>query len=87
MIQSNGIDEDLRFDDLDLNKDGYLDRSEIKQMMTRVLGYEPAEFVIEDMIRSIDKDDNGRVDPGEFSYLLATMEREKQNHAHWRNNL
>jgi hypothetical protein len=65
------------FEELDLNNDGVLDRDEIKQMMKRVIGHEPADFVIDDMIASIDTDGNGVIDMGEFSYLLATMEREK----------
>jgi hypothetical protein len=68
------------FEELDLNNDGVLDRDEIKQMMKRVTGHEPADFVIDDMIASIDKDENGVIDMGEFSYLLATMEREQH---HW----
>jgi hypothetical protein len=68
------------FEEVDLNNDGVLDRDEIKQMMKRVIGHEPADFVIDDMIASIDTDENGVIDMGEFSYLLATMERE---HHHW----
>jgi hypothetical protein len=68
----------LSFADLDLNNDGVLDRHEVKKMMAKVLGYEPADFVVDDMIASIDTDENGVIDVGEFSYLLATMEREQQ---------
>ena len=50
-------------------------------MMTKLLGHEPADFVVDDMISSIDADDNGVIDMGEFSYLIATMERE----SNWRN--
>ena len=64
------------FDDFDLNKDGVLDRHEIKQMMEQYLGHEPADFVVDDMINSIDTDENGVIDSGEFSFLLAKMERE-----------
>ena len=64
------------FDDYDLNKDGVLDRYEIKQMMEQFLGHEPADFVVDDMLQSIDTDENGFIDAGEFSYLLAKMERE-----------
>jgi 5'-nucleotidase len=65
------------FQDFDLNGDGVLDRHEIKVMMERVLGHEPADFVVDDMIASIDTDENGVIDRGEFSYLLAIMEREQ----------
>jgi 2',3'-cyclic-nucleotide 2'-phosphodiesterase (5'-nucleotidase family) len=66
------------FDDLDLNHDGVLDRHEIKLMMKKYFGREPPEFVIDDMIASVDADDNGVIDAGEFSYLLATAEREQR---------
>ena len=64
------------FEELDINHDGVLDRDEVKQMMTEMLGHEPPDFVVDDMIASIDTDENGVIDMGEFSYLLATMERE-----------
>jgi len=67
----------ISFDDLDLNKDGVLDRYEIKTLMTQLLGYEPSDFAVDDMIAAIDDDKNGTIDRGEFSYLLATMERER----------
>lgn len=66
------------FDDLDLNHDGVLDRHEVKMMMTKLLGREPPDFVVDDMISSIDEDENGVIDVGEFSYLLATAEREQR---------
>lgn len=66
------------FDELDLNHDGVLDAHEVKLMMKKYLGREPPDFVIEDMIASIDADGNGLVDMGEFSFFLATMEREQQ---------
>ena len=67
-----------KFDDLDLNNDGVLDRHEVKMMMTKLLGREPPDFVIDDMISSIDEDGNGVIDIGEFSYLLATAERDQR---------
>lgn len=36
----------------------------------------PADFVVDNMIAAIDADDNGVIDAGEFSHLLANMERE-----------
>ena len=65
------------FQKFDLNGDGLLDRYEIKQMMEKVLGHEPADFLVDDMIASIDTDDNGVIDMGEFSFLLANMERDQ----------
>lgn len=75
-----GDNQSFRY--FDLNNDGVLDRYEIKAMMTTVLGHEPADFVVDDMIASIDKDDNGVIDHGEFSFLLAQMEREQSARKH-----
>lgn len=65
------------FHEYDLNGDGVLDRDEVKEMMTRYLGHEPPDFVVDDMLAAIDDDDNGVIDQGEFSFLLAEMERER----------
>jgi 2',3'-cyclic-nucleotide 2'-phosphodiesterase (5'-nucleotidase family) len=66
------------FGDLDLNHDGVLDRHEIKAMMKDLLGRVPPDFVVDDMIASIDDDENGVIDIGEFSYLLAKAERDQR---------
>jgi hypothetical protein len=68
------------FDQFDLNNDGLLDKHEIKTMMTDVLGYEPADFVVDDMIGSIDLDENGVIDHDEFDLLLAQMQRDNNEH-------
>lgn len=65
------------FQEFDLNGDGVLDRNEIKSMMTMYLGHDPPDFVIDDMLAAIDDDENGVIDRGEFSFLLAEMERER----------
>lgn len=65
------------FDQFDLNEDGVLDRHEIKMMLENFLGHEPADFVVDDMIAALDDDENGVIDKGELSFLLAKMEREQ----------
>ena len=67
-----------KFDELDLNQDGVLDRNEIKVAMTKLLGKEPPDFVVDNLISTIDADQNGVIDMGEFSYLLATAERDQR---------
>lgn len=71
-------DREITFDDLDLNHDGVLDRYEVKKMMETFLGHEPADFVVDNMMKSVDQDENGVIDVGELSFLIATMEREDQ---------
>jgi hypothetical protein len=71
------IDDISSFQDFGLNNDGVLDRYEIGKMMEQVLGHEPMDFLVDDMIACIDTDENGTIDHGEFSFLLATMEREQ----------
>ena len=70
------LNNSTSFEQMDLNHDGVIDRHEVKQMMEKILGHEPEEFVVDNMIASIDQDGNGVIDMGEFSYLLATIERE-----------
>lgn len=64
------------FDQFDLNHDGVLDRDEIKLMMQHFLGHEPADFVVDDMIAALDTDEDGVIDKGEFSFMLARLERD-----------
>ena len=70
--------DEISFDEIDMNHDGYLDKSEIKVFLEKYLKNEVPDFVVDDMMSSIDADKNGLIDVGEFSYLLAKMERELQ---------
>ena len=45
-------------------------------MMKKFLGHEPPEFVLDDMIDAIDIGEDGVIDAGEFSFVMANMERE-----------
>jgi Ca2+-binding EF-hand superfamily protein len=66
---------DDTFDEFDRDKKGVLDRSDVKRLLGKAIGHEPADFVVDDMIAAIDTDENGVIDPGELSHLLAMMER------------
>jgi 2',3'-cyclic-nucleotide 2'-phosphodiesterase (5'-nucleotidase family) len=70
------IVHEISFDELDFGHKGVLDRSDVKRLLRRTIGHEPADFVVDDMIAAIDTDENGVIDPGEYSHLLAMMERE-----------
>jgi Ca2+-binding EF-hand superfamily protein len=67
---------EMHFQDLDQDKKGFLTKSDVKRILAQALGHEPADFLIDDMMNAIDADHNGVIDAGEYSYLLATMERE-----------
>ena len=78
---NNNISEEYYqkiFDDFDLNKDGVLDKHEIKAMMTNAFGYKPVDLVVNEMIASIDTDQNGVVDSKEFGALLAELKQHRQ---------
>jgi hypothetical protein len=68
---------EMQFSDIDREQKGYISRSDVKRILTQSMGQEPASFVVDDMIAAMDVDQNGIIDAGEFSYLLATMERER----------
>ena len=76
-LRNNDDDENL-FNEFDLNKDGVLDKHEIKSMMTKAFGYEPADLVVNEMLASIDMDDNGVIDPEEFGALLSQIKQHRQ---------
>ena len=72
------VTDDKDFDRFDSNDDGVLEKHEIKAMVTEALGYEPADFVVDDMVGAIDVDGNGAIDHSEFGLLLAQMERDNE---------
>jgi 2',3'-cyclic-nucleotide 2'-phosphodiesterase (5'-nucleotidase family) len=69
------IDDNFDFADLDPDSKGYLNREDVARILRGAIEHEPPEFLIDDMISAIDFDDNGVIDPGELSHLLAEMER------------
>jgi len=66
------------FETFDLNKDGVLDKYEIKKMMTTAFGYEPVDLVVNEMIASIDTDENGVINSNEFFALLDEIKKHQQ---------
>lgn len=70
------VSDRLSFNELDRDSKGFLTREDVRSMLTKATGHRPADFVVDDMIAAIDADDNGVIDQGEFSHLLAEMERE-----------
>lgn len=66
----------VQFADLDTDRKGYLTRADVTRLLTDAIGHAPAPFLVDDMIAAMDADENGVIDAGEFSFLLASMERE-----------
>ena len=54
---------------MDIDQNGYIDPSELKEVMTR-FGQTLTDLEVEDMIREADMDGDGRVDYDEFKYLM-----------------
>jgi hypothetical protein len=74
-LELNTTEKSL-FQNLDNNAKGYLTRQDVKRMLTKVLKHEPSDHLVKDMMDAIDANENGIIDPGEFSHLLAIMEQE-----------
>ncbi|VEU38537.1 unnamed protein product [Pseudo-nitzschia multistriata] len=69
------LSDETDFERFDLNDDGVLDKHEVRAMMRDALGYEPADFVVEDMVAAIDLDENGTIDPDEFQRLVVAQQQ------------
>jgi hypothetical protein len=70
------VSEQLTFDEMDVDHKGFLSRDDVERMLEKAMGHRPPGFVIDDMIAAVDADENGVIDIGELSFLLAKMERE-----------
>ena len=69
----------MNFADIDINGDGKLDRSEIKLLLRNMLGFEPDEFLLNDMISTIDTDNDGNISEDEFEEILTWMRNNKRS--------
>lgn len=70
------IHDRYTFSDLDPDAKGYLTRDDVARIMKNAIGHDPPDFLVDDMLESVDFDENGVIDPGEMSHLLAIIERE-----------
>lgn len=70
------VHDNLSFSDLDKDHKGFLTRKDVARMLRKATGHDPPEYVVDDMMKAVDADENGVIDQGEFSFLLAAMERE-----------
>lgn len=61
------------FAELDENKDGSLDREEIRAAMKVAFGEEPSDGLVDGMMDAIDEDANGLIDKDEFNRMLSMV--------------
>ena len=66
---------DLSFDDLDLNNDGKLDKHEIKIIMTMLLGKEPDDVLLDEIIAIADEDGDGHIDRDELDAIYDRIKK------------
>ena len=64
---------DLSFDDLDLNNDGKIDKHEIKIIMTMLLGKEPDDVLLDEILAIADADGDGHIDREELDQIYDSL--------------
>jgi Ca2+-binding EF-hand superfamily protein len=64
---------DMTFDDLDLNNDGRLDKHEIKIVMTMLLGKEPDDIFLDEIIAIADTSGDGHVSREELEQVYERI--------------
>merc|ERR1711935_1073483 len=60
----------------DKDGDGTIDNEELGTWV-RIMGNQPTDEEVEDLIREADKDGNGTIDFGEFIEMMPTQERDE----------
>ena len=70
-------DHSIRFEDIDTDGDGFIDREELRNLLVTVYNSDVTDFVVDDMLSSIDMDGDGKIDHEEFDQLLAYVRRKR----------
>merc|ERR1712139_323643 len=63
---------DEAFDQLDDDGSGFLEPTEIKQVLEQ-FGSSPTDEQLNDVVRDLDKDNNGKIDKQEFMMLFKNV--------------
>ena len=67
------IAERISFTELDEDKNGSLSREEIRRAIQLVLGEEPSDGLVDEMLSTVDYDANGNVDENEYKMMLSKI--------------
>lgn len=69
------IAQKFSFTELDLNGDGSLTSEEIRAAIKKILGEEPSNALVDNMLNAIDDDADGSIAEHEFNNILAQRGR------------
>ncbi|GBG26355.1 Calcium-dependent protein kinase 18 [Hondaea fermentalgiana] len=61
------------FDQIDLDRDGYVSRSELKQRIHDVIGSSPSEAILDGLIDALDVNRDGIISPSEYARLRKKL--------------
>ena len=67
------IAQKFSFHEIDVNGDGSICRTELRDAIKWVLGEEPSDALMDGMVGAIDEDANGIIDEEEFNRMLSKM--------------
>eukprot|EP01147_Barroeca_monosierra_P006631 gene6631-338_t len=75
-VANNTPVEDLRalkeiFEFFDVNRNGYIEEGELSDIM-RTVGFSPTQDVIKELIKSVDRDGDGKIQFNEFLEVMTT---------------
>ena len=75
MMKGNegGKDDELRtvFDIFDADGNGYIDKDELKNVMTQLMGHNVTDSELESMMKEADLDNDGQIDFEEFKKMMS----------------
>eukprot|EP00593_Proboscia_inermis_P013064 CAMPEP_0171307012 /NCGR_PEP_ID=MMETSP0816-20121228/17049_1 /TAXON_ID=420281 /ORGANISM="Proboscia inermis, Strain CCAP1064/1" /LENGTH=368 /DNA_ID=CAMNT_0011788955 /DNA_START=214 /DNA_END=1317 /DNA_ORIENTATION=+ len=77
-ITSMAGDVDEAFDQVDKDRDGHIDKDELRQVLSD-MNFEPSEEEVESFMNELDEDKNGRVDKKEFKVWFVSQSNYVKN--------
>jgi len=77
-ITSMAGDVDEAFDQVDKDRDGHIDKDELRQVLSD-MNFEPSEEEVDSFMNDLDEDKNGRVDKKEFKVWFVSQSNYVKN--------